>query len=115
MTKLINFSHPLADEAVTKLSKLPYSVHEISDVAVQVDFTQDLNLQVDRIVKEAIEKVGGNPLDIDLVILPGHSTIAVMVTDYLSTYGAHPRIVTMQKNGIASPFLPDKIIFLRTL
>lgn len=115
MTTLINFSHPLADEAVTKLGKLPYSVHAISVVPIQIDFTQDLNYQVDRIVKEAIEKVGGNPLDIDLVILPGHSTVAVMVADYLSTYGARPHILVMRKDGITSPFMPDKIVSLRNI
>ena len=114
MTILINFSHPLNEEAKSMLETMPYSVHQVIEMSIQVDFGKDLSAQVDSLAKEAIETVGGNPLDIDLIIPPGHSTVAVLLIDRLKAYGARPRIVTMvKKPGIGVSFIPGGIVGMR--
>jgi len=112
MTTLINFSHPLSLEAKeqTEVDYVQGSMLRVFDVAVQVDQSVPLAPQVGRIVDQAIELAGGR-LNIDMIVLPGLASVAVLVAEALPTANIL-RLVAAP--GVTPPkFMPVELIRAR--
>jgi hypothetical protein len=94
---LINFSgHPLSAESTEELSKQFRAIETIAFEAIR--FGEDIEPQLKSIVNRVKTPLDGSiPIS---VILPGHSTLAVLLLVYLlGLIGAVPNLCVMEPTG----------------
>lgn len=109
MITVVNFSHPLSPEARDKIaSEWGGGDVRVVDVKVQIDFAVGLAAQCELIAALAVNAVGGNPLNIDCVILPGLSAAA----GYIARRFAHANIIVISQVAGSTPvrFMPTELI-----
>jgi hypothetical protein len=116
MITVLNFSHPLNPEAAAEI-KTRYGAGEaaLCTIPVQVDLTQPLMPQIERIFQEALRAVrdvygaegAGSPLNVDCLILPGLSAVAVPLANRFPT----ANLIVMASNGSTPPkFMPVELL-----
>lgn len=118
MLCVVNFSHPLNPAAKAEIAERYGQMTEtnVLDVPVQVDFTQPLMPQVERIYQDALRKVGeafgssqaGHAANVDCMILPGLNIVAVLLANKFKT----TNIIVMAGEPSATPprFMPVELI-----
>lgn len=81
---VLNFSHPLSEEAVRKLSELIGAPAEVIQIKVQVNRWLPLIPQVNAVYQASLEQLREHSgvvraHDIDYIILPGLADVAVLL------------------------------------
>ncbi len=108
MITLVNFSHPLSPAAEAMLSEeIAGGDLRVVNIRVQVDLAAPLAPQVEALVAEATAAAGGNPLNIDCIIPPGHAAVAAMVKSALPR--AH--LIVLRPVGTPPQFVPAHIVY----
>lgn len=113
MLTLINLSHPLHSDALAALSQMAGDDVRVIDVPVQVDVNEPLAGVIKVLVDQIAELAGGNLLDIDMVIPPGLSYIAMAILPEMArrTSGRMPHVVRLIRlDGLPPKFMPVEIV-----
>ena len=94
--RVVNFSHPLIDESIQKLGELTGRDIEVSTIKVHVDTEKPLLGQVKGIASQARREMP----DLDAMVPPGLSTVAVLLYDLL---GSPDVVIVNKKPGSLPP------------
>lgn len=110
MIVVVNFSHPLNDQAKEIITERfgagDAVIHEIS---VQLDMEQPLQPQLRALADQALAlpQVHGNHWNVDCIIPPGHPVAAA----YIARRFPGANIVAMNRFGVLNIYLPlDELI-----
>lgn len=112
MITVINFSHPLSDEAREFISrKYGWGDAVFHDVRVQIERSEPILPQVEQIAANAIGLAQGNAYNVDCIILPGLAEVAVLIVELFG----HANIIRMSQvpNTLPPRFMPIELIHSR--
>lgn len=110
MLTIINFSHPLSAEAEAALPEhLGVEAVRVHIVPVQVDLAAELQSQVNELVAVAVAAAGGNRLNIDCIIPPGHAAVAAMLARELP----HANLLVLRAVGTPPRYRPAQLVYAR--
>jgi hypothetical protein len=113
---LINFSHPLSSEAEREIREryAPGTDLHIYQIAVQLNLNMNLEMQAGTVFKQALqmETIRGNPMNVDMVILPGLNVAAVLLMRLFQRGGYTPHVLVMVNARDGSPprWMPRHLI-----
>lgn len=83
---VLNFGHPMSEEQKRELQESCGAEHmEYHEIAVQVDTSKPLAPQIQSIVAEATDALGGNVYNADVIIPPGFSIVAAHLVHHFPT------------------------------
>lgn len=110
MITIVNFGHPLSAEARDYIAQEWSGDQNVDvvDVRVQIDFAAPIAPQCEQIAVMAETAVGGNPLNVDCVVLPGLAVVAA----YLARRFPRANIIVISPVPGATPprFMPSELI-----
>lgn len=101
--KLLNYSHPLSNEAHALLTSMVGEPVEETRVPVRLHFDKEIAGQLAEVVAHLLQGV-----EWGLVIPPAHAIAAV--GSAMRQLSSHPRIVVMKPVGLPVRFVPAEVL-----
>ena len=114
MVTVINFSHPMSQDALDALSEVVGTDDvTVYHIPVHINDMENVRNEVRSLLEQAVDAAGGNPLNVDCMVPPGHGLgAAVMVAEMTKLWGYLPHFIVVGRvpDTVPPRWKPSKLI-----